>query len=98
MNEQKVYLCCCDKFPSNVFDSKEKAFNYLYLPQDEFTEITQSVRTCDGIKKITPTVDNFFLDVPIRVHVKAHTEERMGMSVECEEETYIYRIKEFKVR
>lgn len=38
MNEQKVYLFFCDNFPSDVFDSKEKAFNYL--PQDEFTEIT----------------------------------------------------------
>ena len=96
MNEQKVYLFCCDNFPSDVFDSKEKAFNYLL--QGEFTEITQSVRTCDGIEEITPTVDNFYLNVPIHVHVKAHTEERMGMSVECEEETYIYRIKEFKVK
>ncbi len=90
MNEQKVYLFFCDNFPSDVFDSKEKAFNYL--PQDEFTEITQSVRTCDGIEEIT------HLNVPIHVHVKAHTEERMGMSVECEEETYIYKIKEFKVK
>lgn len=74
MNEQKVYLFFCDNFPSDVFDSKEKAFNYL--PQYEFSEITQSVSTCDGIEEITPTVDNFYLNVPIHVHVKAHTEER----------------------
>lgn len=96
MNEQKVYLFFCNDFPSDVFDSKEKAFNKI--PQDEFTEITQSIRTCDGVEEIIPTKDNFYLDAPIYVHVKAHTEELMGMSVECKEETYIYKIKEFKVK
>lgn len=97
LDDKKVYTVICNKTIANVFDSKEKAFNSL--PQkDEFTEISQPVRTCDGIETIIPTVDNFYLDTPIYVHVAEHTEDMMGLPVECQEETTVYEIKEFKVK
>lgn len=96
-DDKKVYTVICNKTIANVFDSKEKAFNSL--PQkDEFTEISQSVRTWDGEEAIIPTVDNFYLDTPIYVHVAEHTEDMMGLTVECEEKTTVYEIKEFKVK
>ena len=97
MNDKKVYIVLCNKIIANVFDSSEKAFNSL--PQkDEFTEVYQSVRTCDGEETIIPTADNFFLSTPIYVHVAEHTEDVMGFQVECQEETFVYEIKEFKVK
>ena len=97
MNDNKVYIVLCNKTISSVFDSSEKAFNRL--PQkDEFTEVYQSVRTCDGEETIIPTADNFYLSTPIYVHVAEHTEDVMGFQVECQEETFVYEIKEFKVK
>lgn len=97
MTDKKVYIVLCGKTITNVFDSTEKAFNSL--PQkDEFTEVTQSVRTCDGEETIIPTGDSFYLDVPIYVHVAEHTEDMLGLPVEYQEETSIYEIKEFKVK
>lgn len=97
IDDRKVYTVICNKTIANVFNSKEKAFNSL--PQkDEFTEISQSVRTWDGEEAIIPTVDNFYLDTPIYVHVAEHTEDMMGLTVECEEKTTVYEIKEFKVK
>ena len=97
MNEKNVYIVLHNKTIANVFDSSEKAFNSL--PQkDEFTEVSQSVRTCDGEETIIPTADNFYLNTPIYVHVAEHTEDVMGLQVECQEETFVYEIKEFKVK
>lgn len=97
MNDKKVYIVLHDKTVVNVFDSPEKAFNSL--PQkDEFTEVSQSVRTCDGEEAIIPTADNFYFDTPIYVHIAEHTEDVMGFQVECQEETFVYEIKEFKVK
>lgn len=97
MNDKKVYIVLCGKTITNVFDSKEKAFNSL--PQkDEFTEVFEYVRTCDGEETIIPTVDNFYLNTPIYVHVAEHTEDMMGLPVEYQEETFVYEIKEFKVK
>lgn len=97
LDDKKVYTVICNKTIANVFDSKEKAFNSL--PQkDEFTEISQSVRTWDGEEAIIPTVDNFYLDTPIYVHVAEHTEDIMGLTVECEKKTTVYEIKEFKIK
>ena len=97
MNDKKVYIVLHDKTVVNVFDSPEKAFNSL--PQkDEFTEVSQSVRICDGEEAIIPTADNFYLNTPIYVHVAEHTEDVMGFQVECQEETFVYEIKEFKVK
>ena len=97
MNDKKVYVVLCNKIIANVFDSLEKAFNSL--PQkDEFTEVSQSVRTCDGEETINPTADNLYLGTPIYVHVAEHTEDVIGFQVECQEETFIYEIKEFKVK
>ena len=97
MNDKKVYIVLCNKIIANVFDSSEKAFNSL--PQkDEFTEVSQSVRTCDGEETIIPTADNFYLSTPIYVHVAEHTEDVMGFQVACQEETFVYEIKEFKVK
>ena len=97
MNDNKVYIVLCNKTISSVFDSSEKAFNSL-PSKDEFTEVSQSVRTCDGEEAIIPTVDNFYLSTPIYVHVAEHTEDVMGFQVECQEETFVYEIKEFKVK
>ena len=97
LDDKKVYTVICNKTIANVFDSKEKAFNSL-PKKDEFTEICQSVRTCDGIETIIPAVDNFYLDTPIYVHVAEHTENLMGLTVECEEKTTVYEIKEFIVK
>lgn len=97
LDDKKVYTVICNKTIANVFDSKEKAFNSL-PKKDEFTEISQSVRTWDGEEAIIPTVDNFYLDTPIYVHVAEHTEDLMGLTVECEEKTTVYEIKEFKVK
>ena len=97
MNDNKVYIVLCNKTISSVFDSSEKAFNRL-PHKDEFTEVYQSVRTCDGEEAIIPTVDNFYLNTPIYVHVAEHTEDVMGFQVECQEETFVYEIKEFKVK
>lgn len=97
MNDKKVYVVLCDKTITNVFDSPEKAFNSL--PQkDEFTEVYQTICTCDGEEAIIPTADNFYLGTPIYVHVAEHTEDVMGFQVECQEETFVYEIKEFKVK
>lgn len=96
MNDKKVYAVLCNKIIANVFDSKEKAFNSL--PQDEFTEVSQSVRICDGEEAIIPTEDNFYLGTPIYVHVAEHTEDVMGFQVECQEETFVYEIKEFELK
>ena len=97
MNSQKVYIVLCNKIIANVFDSPEKAFNSL-PKKDEFTEVSQSVRTCDGEEAIIPTVDNFYLSTPIYVHVVEHTEDVMGFQVACQEETFVYEIKEFEVK
>lgn len=97
MNNQNVYIKLCGKTIISVYDSKEKAFNSL--PQkDEYTEVTQTIRTNDGEEEIIPTKDNFYLDVPIYVHVAEHTEDVMGFSVEDQEETTVYEIKEFNVK
>ena len=97
MTEKKVYVVLCDKTITNVFDSKEKAFNSLPR-EDEFTEVSQSIRTSDGEEAIIPTEDNFYLETPIYVHVAEHTEDMMGLPVEYQEETSVYEIKEFKVK
>lgn len=97
MNDKKVYIVLCDKTITNVFDSKEKAFNSL--PQkDEFTEVSQPIRTSDGEEAIIPTEDNFYLDAPIYVHVAEHTEDMMGLPIAYQEETFVYKIKEFEVK
>ena len=97
MNEKNVYIVLHGKTIANVFDSSEKAFNSL--PQkDEFTEVYQIIRTCDGEETIIPTADNFYLSTPIYVHVAEHTEDVMGFQVACQEETFVYEIKEFKVK
>ena len=97
MNDKKVYIVCCNKIIANVFDTKEKAFNSL--PQkDDFTEVTQSVRTYDGEEEFIPTVDNFYLDTPIYVQVAEHTEEVMGLPIYYPKETFVYEIKEFNVK
>ena len=97
MNEKKVYIVLCGKIIANVFDSPEKAFNSL-PKKDEFTEVSQSVRTCDGEEAIIPTADNFYLSIPIYVHIAEHTDDVMGFQVYCQEETFVYEIKEFKVK
>lgn len=97
MNNQKVYVVICNKIIINIFSSKEIAF--CSLPQrDEFTEVTQSVRTFDGEEAMIPTKDNFYLDAPIYVHVAEHTEYMMCFPVEYKEETSIYEIKEFELK
>lgn len=97
MNNNKVYTVLCNKIIANVFDSPKKAFNSLHQ-KDEFTEVSQSIRTCDGEETIIPTADKFYLSTPIYVHVAEHTEDVMGFQVECQEETFVYEIKEFKVK
>ena len=98
MNDNKVYIVLCNKIIANVFDSPEKAFDSL-PKKDEFTEVYhQSVRTCDGEEAIIPTADNFYLSIPIYVHIAEHTEDVMGFQVEFQEETFVYEIKEFKVK
>lgn len=97
MNSQKVCIVLCNKIIENVFDSQEKAFNSL-PSKDEFTEVYQSVRTYYGEETIIPTADNFYLSTPIYVHVAEHTEDVMGFQVQCQEETFVYEIKEFKVK
>ena len=92
-----VYIVLCDKTIISVFDTKEKAFNSL--PQkDEFTDVSQTVRTEDGEEEIIPTENNFYLNVPIYVVVAEHTESVMGLSVSYEAETTVYEIKEYKVK
>ena len=97
MNEKNVYIVLHGKTIANVFDSLEKAFNSL-PKKDEFTEVYQTIRTCDGEEAIIPTADNFYLSTPIYVHVAEHTEDVMGFQVECQEETFVYEIKEFMVK
>ena len=97
MNDKKVYIVLCNKIVANVFDSPEKAFNSL-PKKDEFTEVSQSVRTCDGYETIIPTADNFYLSTPIYVHVAEHTDDMMGFQVEFQEETFVYEINEFEVK
>jgi len=97
MNNQNVYIVICGKTIISVFDSKEKAF-YELPHKDEFTEVTQTIRTNDGEEEITPTEGTFYLGVPIYVHVIEHTEDFFGLPVNCPEDTTIYEIKEFKVK
>lgn len=97
MNDKKVYIVRCNNIIANVFDSKEKAFNSL--PQKgDFTEVTQTIRTYDGEETIIPTVDIFYLNTPIYVHVAEHTEDMMGLSIYCPEDTFVYEIKQFDVK
>lgn len=97
MNEKNVYIVLCNKIIADVFDSPEKAFNSL-PKKDEFTEVYQTIRTCDGEEAIIPTADNFYLSTPIYVHVAEHTEDVMGFQVECQEETFVYEIQGFKAK
>lgn len=97
MNDKKVYIVRCNKIIANVFDTKEKAFNSLPKIND-FTEVSQSVRTYDGEEAFIPTVDNFYLDTPIYVHVAEHTEEVMGLPIYYPQETCVYEVKEFNVK
>lgn len=97
MNDKKVYIVRCNKIIGNVFDTKEKAFNSLPKKND-FTEVSQSVRTYDGEEAFIPTVDNFYLDTPIYVHVAEHTEEVIGLPIYYPQETCVYEIKEFNVK
>lgn len=97
MNEKNVYIVLCNKIIADVFDFPEKAFNSL-PKKDEFTEVYQTIRTCDGEEAIIPTADNFYLSTPIYVHVAEHTEDVMGFQVECQEETFVYEIQGFKVK
>lgn len=97
MNDKKVYIVRCNKIIANVFDTKEKAFNSLPKKND-FTEVSQSVRTYDGEEAFIPTVDNFYLDTPIYVHVAEHTEEVIGLPIYYPQETCVYEIKEFNVK
>lgn len=97
MNDKKVYIVRCNKIIANVFDTKEKAFNSLPKKND-FTEVSQSVRTYDGEEAFIPTVDNFYLDTPIYVYVAEHTEEVMGLPIYYPKESFVYEIKEFKVK
>lgn len=97
MNDKKVYIVRCNKIIANVFDTKEKAFNSLPKKND-FTEVSQSVRTYDGEEAFIPTVDNFYLGTPIYVHVAEHTEEVMGLPIYYPQETCVYEIKEFNVK
>lgn len=97
MYNQKVYVVICNEIIISIFSSKEIAF--CTIPQkDEFTEVTQSVRTFDGEEAMIPTKDNFYLDAPIYVHVAEHTEYMMDLPVEYKEETSIYEIKEFELK
>ena len=97
MNEKNVYIVLCNKIIADVFDSPEKAFNSL-PKKDEFTEVYQTIRTCDGEEAIIPTADNFYLSTPIYVHVAEHTEDVMGFQVECQEETFVYEIQGVKAK
>lgn len=97
MNEKNVYIVLCNKIIADVFDSPEKAFNSL-PKKDDFTEVYQTIRTCDGEEAIIPTADNFYLSTPIYVHVAEHTEDVMGFQVECQEETFVYEIQGFKAK
>ena len=97
MNDKKVYIVLCGKIIANVFDSPEKAFNSL-PKKDEFTEVSQYVRTCDGEEAIIPTAANFYLSIPIYVHIAEQTDDVMGFQVYCQEERFVYEIKEFKVK
>lgn len=97
MDDKKVYIVLCGKTITNVFDSKDKAFNSL-PEKDEFTEIYQFIRTSDGEEAIIPTVDNFYMNTTIYVHVAEHTEDMMGLPIKYQEETFVYEIKEFKVK
>lgn len=97
MNEKNVYIVLCNKIIADVFDSPEKAFNSL-PKKDEFTEVYQTIRTCDGEEAIIPTANNFYLSTPIYVHVAEHTEDVMGFQVECQEETFVYEIQWFKAK
>ena len=97
MNDNKVYIVLCNKIIANVFDSPEKAFDSL-PKKDDFTEVSQSVRTSDGGDEIIPTADNFYLNTPMYVHVADHRDDVMGFQFECQEETFVYEIKEFKVK
>ena len=97
MEIKKVYIVLCCGNIINVFDSKEKAFYSIPQP-DEFTEVAQSIHTVDGEEAIIPTEDNFYLGAPIYVHVIEHTEDMLGLSVLCEEESLVFEIKEYKVK
>lgn len=96
-NNKKVYVVHCNKIIAKVFDSPRKAFESI--PQkDEFTEVYQTIRTEDGEETIIPTADNLYLGIPIYVHVAEHKEDVLGFQIECQEETFVYEIREFEVK
>ena len=94
---ENVYVVFCDNTIISVYDSKEKAFNRL-PKNSEVIEVTQAVRTHDGYEQITPRVDNFYMDVPIYVHIKEHHDDILGIRIDVEEDNLVYMIQEHKVK
>lgn len=97
MNNKKVYVVHCNKIIVKVFNSKKKAFDCI-PEKDEYTEVYQTIRTNYGEETIIPTKDNFFLETPIYVHVAEHKVNILGFHIECQEDTFVYEIKEFEVK
>ena len=79
-----------------AYMKKESAFKSI-CANDEYTTCTQSINTHDGIEEIEVNEKNFYTDIPIYVHIKAHKENYCGFDVDVEEMDMEYTIREVKL-
>lgn len=98
MAKQKVYTIRKNEHILGVYASRGTAFRSIQ--RDEYTKISQTVKTQDGDEEISVGEDTFYLGVELYVHMAAHTEtdDALGLQYEVKEEDAVYVIEEFEVK
>ncbi len=98
MAKQKVYTIRKNEHILGVYASREMAFRFIQ--SNEYTKISQTVKTQDGDEEISVDKDTFYLGVELYVHMAAHTEtdDALGLQYEVKEEDAVYVIEEFEVK
>lgn len=98
MKKQKVYTIRKNEHILGVYASREMAFRFIQ--SDEYTKISQTIKTQDGDEEISVDKDTFYLGVELYVHTAAHTEtdDALGLQYEVKEEEEVYVIEEFEVK
>ena len=79
-----------------AYMTKESAFKSI-CPYEGYTTCTQSINTLHGVEEIEVNEKNFYTDIPIYVHIKAHKENYGGFDVDVEEMDIEYTIHEVKL-
>lgn len=76
-----------------AYTTKESAFKSI-CANDKYITCTQSINTFDGVEEIKVNEKNFYTDIPIYIHIKAHKENYCGFDVDVEEMDVEYTIRE----